>query len=67
MAVLLEAIPDMFDTVDQVVFLLSIALCALIGIYFAYFVPTEHSKEVDYLVGSRNIGVFPITMSLVAR
>ena len=59
--------PRTFGTFDIIIFLLSIAVGALVGIYFAFFARKASNEEADYLVGDRNMGIFPIAMSLVAR
>lgn len=53
---------------DYSVFVFMLATCAGIGIYFGFF--EKKSKNVadesDYLVGGRNMKVFPVSMSLIA-
>lgn len=63
-----------FGSIDYIVFVIMLASCALIGVYFAYKMSksaksTENSGEAekDYLVGGRNMKLFPITMSLISR
>lgn len=59
-----------FGMPDYVVFVMMLASCSLIGIYFG-FIEKKPKKtggeESDYLVGGRQMKVVPITMSLVAR
>lgn len=59
-----------FGWPDYVVFLLMLLSCIAIGIYFG-FIEKKSKKpsdeEADYLVGGRTMGVFPISMSLIAR
>lgn len=54
---------------DYLMFLLMLSICAVIGIYFGFF--EKKSKQVadetDYLVGGRNMKIFPVAMSLIAR
>jgi hypothetical protein len=54
---------------DYFMFILMLASCAGIGIYFGFF--EKKSKHIgqsdDYLVGGRNMKTFPVAMSLIAR
>lgn len=58
-----------FSWPDYGMFVLMLVTCAVIGIYFGFF--EKKSKKVadesDYLVGGRNMKVFPVAMSLIAR
>lgn len=59
-----------FGWPDYVVFLLMLLSCLMIGIYFGFIEkkPKKTSDQADdYLVGGRKMGVFPVTMSLIAR
>ncbi|KAL5274268.1 hypothetical protein ACFFRR_000805 [Megaselia abdita] len=53
-----------FSVPDYVVFVAMFVLCILIGIYFGFF--NKSDSEDDYLVGGRNMSVFPIGLSLIA-
>lgn len=59
-----------FGWPDYVVFLIMLLSCAMIGVYFG-FIQKKSKKSADraadYLVGGRQMGTFPVTMSLVAR
>lgn len=59
-----------FGWPDYLVFVIMLISCSLIGIYFG-FIQKKSKKSsdgaADYLVGGRNMQVFPITMSLIAR
>lgn len=55
-----------FAQFDYLVFVLMLLLCIFIGIYFGFF-EKKNSTEAEYLVGDRNMSVFPIALSLVAR
>lgn len=55
-----------FSLSDYMVFMCMLLLCIFIGIYFG-FVEKKNSTEDEYLVGNRNMRVFPIALSLVAR
>lgn len=58
-----------FGWPDYCVFALMLSVCASIGIYFGFI--EKKSKAVgdedDYLVGGRNMKIFPVAMSLIAR
>ena len=65
-----------FGWADYLVFVLMLASCALIGIYFALKMRkkaklnqelSNKDAEDDYLVGGRKMTIFPITMSLISR
>lgn len=59
-----------FGWQDYSVFLLMLAICALIGIYFGFIEKKSKaigSDEANYLVGGRNMKIFPVAMSLIAR
>ena len=56
-----------FDAVDYSVFGLMLLLSSLIGIYFAFFAKQKQNTTSEYLMGSKKMGVFPISMSLIAR
>nr|CAD7416129.1 unnamed protein product [Timema cristinae] len=53
-----------FGTLDYIVFLLMLGVCALIGIYFGFF--DGKMSAVDYLMGGRSMSTFPVAMSLIA-
>lgn len=56
-----------FDVVDYVVFAAMLILSALIGVYFAFFAKSKQNTTAEYLMGGKKMGIFPISMSLVAR
>lgn len=59
-----------FGWPDYVVFLIMLLSCSMIGVYFGFIQkkPKKSSEAADnYLVGGRKLGVFPVTMSLIAR
>lgn len=61
-----------FGWPDYLVFLIMLVGCSLIGIYFAWKMQKNKKsktckQEDDYLVGGRNMKVFPVSMSLIAR
>lgn len=65
-----------FGLADYVVFVLMLIICSVVGIYFGFKDHKKHQKnklksrrgsgELDYLVGGRNMQIFPVAMSLVA-
>lgn len=56
-----------FDEVDIIVFGAMLLISALIGIYQAYKSRKNTDAVREYLVGSQNMSIFPISMSLIAR
>lgn len=76
-----------FGTVDYLVFVAMLAVCAVIGVYFGFIEKKQNkqklagkdgagaagieerrgSEALDYLVGGRQMKVFPVALSLVAR
>jgi len=42
-------------------------LSALIGVYFAFFAKQKQNTTNEYLMGGKTMGIFPISMSLIAR
>ncbi|KAJ0182670.1 hypothetical protein K1T71_002039 [Dendrolimus kikuchii] len=53
-----------FGGVDYFVFVVMLAICGAIGVYFG-FVDKQNSTQ-DYLMGGRNMKLVPVTFSLVA-
>lgn len=59
---IINRVTETFHTADYVVFALSLALSALIGIYFAW---VDRNKSADdYMMGGRSVGPLPIACSL---
>lgn len=54
-----------FSWPDYLVFVIMLVLCIFIGIYFGFL--KKSVTESDYLMGGRNMLVFPIALSLIAR
>jgi len=50
--------------VDYVIFIGTLAVSVLIGIYYAFIKKQRTNDEL--FVGGRNIGIFPIALSLLA-
>ncbi|CAB3363685.1 Hypothetical predicted protein [Cloeon dipterum] len=55
-----------FSWVDYAVFVGMLFFSALIGIYFAFFAKQKQNTTNEYLMGGRSMGIFPISMSLIA-
>lgn len=55
-----------FSWYDYSLFGFMLALSALIGIYFGCF-EKKQSTAKEYLLGGRQMKVFPIAVSLIAR
>ncbi|XP_038216722.1 sodium-coupled monocarboxylate transporter 2-like isoform X2 [Zerene cesonia] len=55
-----------FDWLDYLVFGAMLLLSALIGVYFAFFAKRKQNTTSEYLMGGKTMGMFPISMSLIA-
>ena len=56
-----------FDWLDYLVFGAMLLLSSLIGVYFAFFAQKKQNTTAEYLMGGKTMGMFPISMSLIAR
>jgi len=56
-----------FDALDYTVFCVMLALSALIGVYFAFFAKQKQNTTAEYLMGGKNMGIVPVSLSLIAR
>lgn len=56
-----------FDFLDYTVFFLMLFVSAMIGVYFAFFAKIKQNTTSEYLMGGKTMGIFPISMSLIAR
>lgn len=56
-----------FDALDYVVFGAMLFVSAMIGVYFAFFAKQKQNTTQEYLMGGKTMGIFPISMSLIAR
>lgn len=65
----MDTVPDdrFFDTLDYIIFAAMLLLSALIGVYFAFFAKQKQNTTAEYLLGGKKMGIFPISMSLIAR
>lgn len=55
-----------FDLVDSIVFIGMLGVSALVGVYQGYMSRQNPDAVREYLVGSQNMSIFPISMSLIA-
>lgn len=68
-----------FGTADYAVFITMLVCCSMVGLYFGYedhrkrqrakkshTIDSDNNQALDYLMGGRNMQVFPVAMSLVA-
>ncbi|XP_044753033.1 sodium-coupled monocarboxylate transporter 1-like isoform X2 [Coccinella septempunctata] len=53
-----------FDWQDYGSFVAMLFLCVLVGFYFGFIKKSENAQE--YLMGGRNMQIFPVSMSLLA-
>lgn len=58
---------ETFDWVDYMVFAAMLLVSALIGVYFAFFAKVKQNTTSQYLMGGKTMGIFPVSMSLIAR
>lgn len=56
-----------FGAADYIVFVLMLVGCAGVGVFYALRGPKNADAATEYLMGGRNMKIFPISMSLVAR
>jgi hypothetical protein len=56
-----------FSWLDFLVFGAMLCLSALIGVYFGFFAKKKQNTTTEYLMGGKTMGIFPISMSLIAR
>lgn len=56
----------MFNWIELSVFGSMLGLSALIGIYYGWIKGNQNTVS-EYMLGGKQMGVFPITMSLIAR
>lgn len=57
---------ERFDVLDYCVFGGMLSLSALIGVYFAFCAKQKQNTTKEYLMGGKKMGIFPMSMSLVA-
>nr|CAD7404827.1 unnamed protein product [Timema cristinae] len=55
---------ERFGVADYVVFVLMLAVCAVIGIYYGFF--DGEVTAAKYLDGGKNMNTFPVSLSLIA-
>lgn len=55
-----------FGWADYVVFVLMLAGCSLVGVFFAFRGRNSTDAAAEYLMGGRQMSIFPVAMSLVA-
>nr|XP_022913659.1 sodium-coupled monocarboxylate transporter 1-like [Onthophagus taurus] len=61
-----QTIDRYFDVFDYIVFGVMLIVSALIGVYFAFFAKVKQDTTSEYLMGGKTMGIFPISMSLIA-
>ncbi|KAF2880368.1 hypothetical protein ILUMI_25784, partial [Ignelater luminosus] len=62
----MEQVDKYFDFLDYTVFAAMLIVSALIGVYFAFFAKVKQNTTSEYLMGGKTMGIFPISMSLIA-
>ncbi len=55
-----------FTKIDYLIFVIMMALSILIGVYYGFFAKRKQNSTVEYLLGSKKMGVIPVAISLTA-
>ncbi|XP_059468278.1 sodium-coupled monocarboxylate transporter 2-like [Neocloeon triangulifer] len=58
--------PKAMSILDYSIFCTLMLFSTLIGVYFAFFAKQKQNTTAEYLMGGKNMAIFPITMSLIA-
>jgi ABC-type anion transport system duplicated permease subunit len=59
---------QMFFTIyDYVIFVIMLALSALIGVYFGFISKRKQDNTTEYLLGGKTMSKLPVSASLIAR
>ena len=58
--------PNYFTVIDYGVFVVMLLLSALIGVYFGFISKKKQNNTSEYLLGSKQMGFFPVAASLIA-
>ena len=56
-----------FGVADYAVFVLMLVGCSAVGVYYALRGKKHTDAATEYLMGGREMNIFPIAMSLIAR
>ncbi|XP_055594574.1 sodium-coupled monocarboxylate transporter 1-like [Uranotaenia lowii] len=62
----IEQVKLWFSAFDYVIFFSMMGLSVLIGIYYGFFAKQKQDNTAEYLLGSKQMKVFPVAMSLTA-
>lgn len=54
-----------FDWLEYSVVAFMLLLSNLIGVYYTFF--SKQTSFSDYMLGGKSMGIFPVSMSVVAR
>lgn len=54
-----------FSIADYIVFILLLVLSALIGIYYGFVAKKKQDNTAEYLLGGKQLTLFPISISLI--
>ena len=55
-----------FDFAEYIVFVIMLAMSALIGVYYGWYKGNQNTVS-EYMLGGKSMSVFPIAMSLIVR
>ena len=56
-----------FELWDYAIFAVMLVVSAIVGVYFGYFAEKKQNTTSEYLMGGKTMGIFPVSMSLIAR
>uniref|UniRef100_A0A1B0DNN0 Sodium-dependent multivitamin transporter n=1 Tax=Phlebotomus papatasi TaxID=29031 RepID=A0A1B0DNN0_PHLPP len=61
----MESSQPTLDYIDYVLFILVLLISFLIGLYYGMFSKVKQNTPEEYFLGNRNMGVFPVSISLL--
>ncbi|XP_035773784.1 sodium-coupled monocarboxylate transporter 1-like [Anopheles albimanus] len=56
----------LFSVIDYVIFFSMLGMSAMIGLYYGFFAKQKQNTTTEYLLGSKQMKVFPVAMSMTA-
>lgn len=62
-----DYVASKLSILDYAVFCSLMLVSALIGVYFAFFAKQKQNTTAEYLMGGKNMGIVPVSLSLIAR
>lgn len=55
-----------FSTIDFIALFVLLVLSSLIGIYYGFVAKKKQNNAAEYLLGTKQITLFPVSISLIA-